>query len=118
MKTATLLRLGGLSVILAQLFMLTNNALYLLSGKQSPDTFRSLMSVLGWALLTPGLMALYASVAQRSGVAGLIGFALFLLSCLGHIAIWTMTLAVAQGITTSQQINQVSLFQTTSTVII
>ena len=109
MKTSTLFRLGGLAIILAQILALINNALYLLQGDQPPDMFRTLLNLLGQVpIFTLGLMALYASMAQRGGVVGLIAFLLLFYSYLGDIANWTMILAAAEGITTLDQINQIA----------
>ena len=96
MKTSTLFRLGGLAIILAQILFLINNLLYLLQSDQPPDTFRSLISILGTAIFTLGLMALYATTAQQGGVVGLIAFVLLFFSTLGEIASWTMILAAAE----------------------
>ena len=108
MKTSTLFRLGGLAIILAQILFLINNLLYLLQSDQPPDTFRSLINILGTAIFTLGLMALYATTAQQGGVVGLIAFVLLFFSTLGEIASWTMILAAAEGITTLDQINQIA----------
>jgi len=109
MKTSTLFRLGGLAIILSQILALINNSLYLLQGDQPPDMFRTLLNLLGQVpIFILGLMALYASVAQRGGVVGLIAFLLLFYSYLGDIANWTMILAAAEGITTLDQINQIA----------
>ena len=109
MKTSTLFRLGGLAIILSQILALINNSLYLLQGDQPPDMFRTLLNLLGQVpIFILGLMALYASMAQRGGVVGLIAFLLLFYSYLGDIANWTMILAAAEGITTLDQINQIA----------
>lgn len=112
MKIPTLFRLGGLAIILSQILFLINNLFYLLQGEQPPDTFRSLMTILGTAIFILGLTALYASLAQPGGVVGLIAFVLLYFAYLVDIPSWTMNLAVAEGIVTRDQINQVSILTT------
>jgi hypothetical protein len=107
MKTTTFLRLGGLAIILAHILSLINNVLYLLQGAQPPDMFRTLLNLLGQVpIFILGLIALYVSLARRGGGVGFIAFLLLFYSYLGDIAAWTLNLAVAQGITTQDQINQ------------
>ena len=119
MKAPTLFLLGGLAIILAQVLALINNALYLLQGDQPPDMFRVLLNLLGHVpIFTLGLMALYASMAKRGGVVGLIAFLLLFYSYIGDIASWTMNLAVVEGITTQDQINQISFNTAASNVIL
>lgn len=117
MNTSSLTRLGGLAVILAQFLLILNNLLYLLSGQQPPDATRVWISLFGFAFFVLGVMALYASQSQQSGVAGLIGFVLLIFSYIGDVAVMTMYLAAAEGIGTIDQIAQVQAFETAHTVI-
>lgn len=117
MKTATLLRLGGLAMILAQVLNLINNLLYLFQSEQPPTVSRTLIILLGAVpLFTLGLVALYASVARRGGIVGLLAFLFLFLSSLSDMASWTLSLATAQGITTLEQINQVPFNAAASSV--
>ena len=114
MKTSTLFRLGGWAIILAQLLALINNVLYLIGSNQTPDMFRTLLNLLGQVpIFILGLTALYANIAQRGGVIGLIAFLLLFYTYLGDIANWTLNVVVAQGVTTLDQINQIP-FNTTA----
>lgn len=107
MNPPTLFRLGGLALIFSQILFLINNIIYLLQGEPPPDTFRSLISVLGTAIFILGLTG-YASLASQVGVVGLIAFVMLYFGYMIDIPSWTLNLAVAEGITTRDQIKQAS----------
>lgn len=116
MNPPTLFRLGGLALIFSQILFLINNIIYLLQGEPPPDTFRSLISVLGTAIFILGLTG-YASLASQVGVVGLIAFVMLYFGYMIDIPSWTLNLAVAEGITTRDQIKQASTLTTIYSVL-
>ena len=89
MSNATLARLSGLALIVASLLSLTGGLLHpiiehqshsIASMSQSTFPVAHLLVFLGRAFLMIGLPGLYARIAPRASILGLLGFALYFLA--------------------------------------
>jgi hypothetical protein len=110
MKTQTLFRLGGFAILLSQLLFLITNVMYYLSGQQPADTLRAWLNIWACGIMIFGLVALYGVIAERGGIAGLIGFILLMLGYISAIATLTVRLSVTEGAVTVEQVSQVSSY--------
>ena len=100
MSSSNLIRLSGLAAVVASILLLIGDILDLLSLATGPENlseaattasfaFTFLLYLIGSALLLVGLVGLYVSQSEASGVLGLVGFAVaFLGSALVLGAVW------------------------------
>jgi len=98
MSPTTLNRLSGLALILAFALSLTGGLLHPVLDHQSHSVttigqpifpLAHLLIFVGGALLLVGLPAVYARIAERTGILGLIGFALYFLANATFIQFFT-----------------------------
>ena len=89
MSNATLYRLSGLALMAAFVLSLAGGLLHPIVGHESHSTASishpgfpaaHLLVFLGGALLLAGLPGLYARIAPRAGILGLLGFSLYFLA--------------------------------------
>lgn len=108
MKSTTLFQLGGIAILGAAVQYAIGNLTYLLSGQPaSPTTLGQWLSLIGDTLLLLGFTALFARQSHRAGILGLVGYILLVFATMLLIGNYAVTLGMAAGVFTNEQIAQV-----------
>jgi hypothetical protein len=111
MKTTTLFQLGGIAVLLAAILYGIANLMYFLSGQPDAPAVSGIWTAfIGDVFLVLGLGALFARQAQRSGILGLVGFVLLMLAQAFFFGSYAVSLGVAAGAISAEQIAQISSY--------
>jgi len=116
MKTTSLAQLGGLAVLLGALLSAIGNLMYFLSGQQPATTLQVWIGIWASAFLVLGLGALYARLAQPGGVQALIGYILLIWGNMASVGSEAVSLGVAQGAFSSDQLAQVPSYVFVGTI--
>jgi hypothetical protein len=113
MKSKTLFQLGGLAILIAAIIYAINNLIYLVTGQpQEPTAVGVWANFVGDTFLLLGLGALYARLAHRAGILGLIAYVLLVVGTLLFVGNYAVTLGVVAGAFTSEQVAQVPAYNT------
>ncbi len=111
MKTTSLFQLGGIAILLSAILTGIGNLIFFLSGQPdqaaTPDIWRGIFA---GALFLLGLGALFARQSQRGGIAGLVGYVLLMCAVIFFTASDAVSLGVAAGVISNEQIAQVSSY--------
>jgi hypothetical protein len=108
MKTTSLFQLGGIAVLLSAILFGIGNLMYFLSRQpDDPTTLGLWIAFFGDTLLVLGLGALFARQSQRGGILGLLGYVLLVLATMFFIGSYAVSLGVAAGVFSDEQIAQV-----------
>lgn len=117
MKTSTLFQLGGIAVLADAVLYAIANLIYFLSGQpQAPTTTGLWINFAGDTLLLLGLGALFARQSHRGGILGLAGYVLMVVATMFFIGSYAVSLGVAEGAITNEQVAQVSAYNLSSSV--
>ena len=118
MKTTTLFQLGGIAFLIAAILYGIGNLMYFLSGQPEAPTATGLwLGILGGALSVFGWGALFARQSQRGGVPGLVGYVLLVLAELYFIGSAAVSLGVAAGVFSNDQIAQVPSYGVANSIL-
>ena len=108
MKATTLFQLGGIAVFLSAILTGIGSAIYFASGESfQPTTLHTWRGIFAGAFFVLGFGTLFARQAQRGGILGLIGYAFIMLAQMYFIGSDAVTLGVAAGVISQEQIVQV-----------
>ena len=117
MKTTSLFQLGGIAILISAILTGIGNLIYFLSGQPdqptTPDVWRGIFA---GTLFLLGLGALFARQAQRGGLLGLVGYVLLVCATIFFIASDAVSLGVAAGVISDEQIAQVSSYTRSSSI--
>ena len=117
MKTTSLFQLGGIAVLLAAILSGIGNLIYFLSGQPDAPTALGLwIAFFGDTLLVLGLGALFARQSQRGGLLGLVGYVLLVLATMFFVGSYAVSLGVAAGVISDEQIAQVPSYALSSSI--
>ena len=117
MKTTTLFQLAGIAVLLSALLTGIGKLIYLLSGQ--PDQLSTLdiwRGIFAGALFLLGFGAIFARQFQEGGILGLAGYILIMGSQVFFIASDAVSLAVAAGVISNEQIAQVPSYAASTSI--
>ena len=118
MKTTSLFQLGGIAVLLAAILYGIGNLVYFLSGQPDAPTALGLwIAFFGDTLLVLGLGALFARQSQRGGLLGLVGYVLLVLATMFFVGSYAVSLGVAAGVISDEQIAQVPSYALSSSIV-
>lgn len=107
MKTSTLIKLGGLTLILAQLLLMIVDTSYYLTGQPAnPTSVVAWIAIFGLIVRTLGIMTAYVVMARSGGVVALIGFIVLVFGEFSSVARMTLSLGVAEGVMISDQLGR------------
>ena len=107
MKTSTLIKLGGLTLILAQLLLMIVDTSYYLTGQPAnPTSVVAWIAIFGLIVRTLGIMTAYVVMARSGGVVVLIGFIVLVFGEFSSVARMTLSLGVAEGVMISDQLGR------------
>ncbi len=119
MRTTSLFQLGGIAVLLSAILNGVINLMYFLSGQPDAPTVLGLwMAFFGDTLLVLGLGALFARQSQQGGILGLAGYVLLMLAEMFFIGSYAVSLGVAAGVISNEQIAQVSAYAVSSSIML
>lgn len=117
MKTTTLFQIGGITVLAAAILYAIGNLMYFLSGQPDAPTTPGLwIAFFGDVLLILGLGALFARQSQRGGILGLVGYILLVVANMFFIGSYAVSLGVAAGVFSDEQIAQVPAYGVSSSI--
>ena len=117
MKTTSLFQLGGIAVLLSAILSGIINLIYFLSGQPDAPTALGLwLAFLADVLSVLGLGALFARQSQRGGILGLAGYVLLVLATMFFVGSYAVSLGVAAGVISDEQIAQVSTYTLSSSI--
>ena len=117
MQRTSLFQLGGIAVLLSALLSAIGNLMYFLSGQPDAPTEVGLwLAFFGDALLALGLGALFARQLQRGGILGLVGYVLLVLATMFFVGSYAVSLGVAAGVISNEQIAQVPAYAVSSSI--
>jgi hypothetical protein len=106
-KISTLIKLGGLTLLLAQLLLMIVDASYYLTGQPTnPTSAIAWVAIFGLIIRTLGIMTAYMVMARTGGVVALIGFVVLVFGEFSSVARMTLSLGVAEGVMMSDQLSQ------------
>jgi len=108
MKMTSLFQLGGIAVLISASLTGVGRLIYFLSGQPAhPITLDIWRGILAGAFFLLGFGALFARQSQRGGILGLVGYTLVLLAQLYFVGSDAVSLGVAAGVISQEQILQV-----------
>ena len=118
MKTTSLFQLGGIAVLLSTILYGIGNLMYFLSGQpEAPTALGLWIGFFGDVLLVIGLGALFARQSQRGGLLGLVGYVLLVLATMFFVGSYAVSLGVAAGVISDEQIAQVPSYALSSSIV-
>jgi len=117
MKSSSLFQLGGAAILIAAILYAIANLAYFLGGQPDAPTALGLwLSFSGDTLLLLGLGALYARQSHRAGILGLVGYVLMFVATMFFIGNYAVSLGVAAGAISNEQIAQVPAYSLSNMV--
>lgn len=117
MKSTSVFQLGGAAILIAAILYAIANLAYFLGGQPDGPTMLGLwLSFVGDTLLVLGLGAAFARQAHRAGILGLVGYVLMFVATMFFIGTYAVSLGVAAGAISNEQIAQVSAYGLSNTV--
>jgi hypothetical protein len=117
MKTTSLFQLGGIAVLLSAILTGIGNLIYFLSGQpELPTTLDSWRGILAGALFVLGFGALFARQSKEGGILGLAGYVLIMLAQMFFVASDSVSLGLAAGVISDEQIAQVPAYAVLNSV--
>jgi hypothetical protein len=115
MKTTSLLRLGGIAVLVPAILYGINSLIHFLSG-QEPTSLVFLIAIVADAFFVLGLGALFARQSQRGGILGLVGYVILLWARMYFAASDAVSLGVLAGVISNEEIAQVPVYALSSSI--
>jgi len=117
MKSTSVFQLGGAAILIAAILYAIANLAYFLGGQpDGPTTLGLWLSFVGDTLLVLGLGAAFARQAHRAGILGLVGYVLMFVATMFFIGTYAVSLGVAAGAISNEQIAQVPAYGLSNTV--
>jgi hypothetical protein len=117
MKSSSLFQLGGIAILIAAILYAIGDLIYFLSGQPTAPTVLGLwIAFFGDTLLVLGLGALYARQSHRAGILGLVGYVLLVVATMFFIGNYAVSLGVAAGVISNEQIAQVPAYTLSSSI--
>ena len=117
MKTSSLFQLAGIAVLLSTILTGIGNLTYFLSGQPerplTPDIWRGIFA---GALFVLGFGALFARQSKEGGILGLAGYVLIMLAQMYFVGSDAVSLGVAAGVISDEQIAQVPAYALSNSV--
>jgi len=115
MKTTSLLRLGGIAVLVPAILYGINSLIHFLSG-QEPTSLVFLIAIVADAFFVLGLGALFARQSQRGGILGLVGYVILVWARMYFAASDAVSLGVLAGVISNEEIAQVPVYALSSSI--
>jgi hypothetical protein len=117
MKTTSLFQLGGIVLILSTILTGIGRLIYFLFGQPDlPTTLDLWRGIFAGAFFVLGFGALSARQSQRGGILGLVGYVLIMFAQLYFVGSDAVSLGVAAGVISAEQIAQVPSYALLSSV--
>ena len=117
MKSSSVFQLGGAAILIAAIIYAVANLAYFLGGQPDGPTALGLwLSFVGDTLLVLGLGAVFARQSHRAGILGLIGYVLLFVATMFFIGTYAVSLGVAAGAISNEQIAQVSAYALSNSI--
>jgi hypothetical protein len=111
MKTTSLFQLGGIALLIPAVLYAIANLMYFLAGQpDAPTTFGLWLNIVAIMFEVFGFVALFARQVHRGGVLGLVGFVLMMVADLYFVGSISVSLGVAAGVVSNEQIGQVASY--------
>lgn len=117
MKATSLLQLGGIAVLLSAILTGIGNLIYFLSGQPNqPITLNIWRGIFAGALFILGFGAVFVRQSKEGGIPGLVGYILIMLAQMFFVGSDAVSLGVAAGVISDEQIVQVPAYALSSSI--
>jgi hypothetical protein len=117
MKTTSLVRLAGITILVSAILTGIGNLIYFLSRQPAqPITLDVWRGIFAGALFVLGFGALFARQSKEGGILGLAGYVLIMLAQMFFIGSDAVNLGVAAGVISNEQIAQVPAYALSNSI--
>ena len=117
MKTTSLFRLAGITILVSAILTGIGNLIYFLSWQPAqPITLDVWRGIFAGALFVLGFGALFARQSKEGGILGLAGYVLIMLAQMFFIGSDAVNLGVAAGVISNEQIAQVPAYALSNSI--
>ena len=117
MKTTSLFRLAGITILVSAILTGIGNLIYFLSRQPAqPITLDVWRGIFAGALFVLGFGALFARQSKEGGILGLAGYVLIMLAQMFFIGSDAVNLGVAAGVISNEQIAQVPAYALSNSI--